>query len=118
MEPQMRDFFAECDKAPRLNEMADFFSATAAAQSGVPIKMPSVDARLFQGDVSLESFTGVHRQLWGRFDPHYLAVSLIASRRRFALVMPSYGMDLPLGMMKTPLASMCWGTPKEHLPVR
>ncbi|TIX60395.1 MAG: class I SAM-dependent methyltransferase [Mesorhizobium sp.] len=71
MESKMRDFFSECDKAPRLNEMADFFSATAAARSGVPIKMPSVDARLFQGDMSLESFTGVHRQLWGRFDPHY-----------------------------------------------
>ncbi|WP_085044297.1 class I SAM-dependent methyltransferase [Ensifer aridi] len=67
----MRDFLLECDQAPRLNEMADFFSATAAGRSGVPIKEPSVDARLFQGDMSLESFAKVHRQLWGRFDPHY-----------------------------------------------
>ncbi|RWK66860.1 class I SAM-dependent methyltransferase [Mesorhizobium sp.] len=73
MEPQMRDFFVECDKAPRLNEMADFFSTTAAGRSGVPIKVPSVDARLLQGDMSLESFTNVHRQLWGRFDPHYFS---------------------------------------------
>ncbi|RWX61456.1 class I SAM-dependent methyltransferase [Mesorhizobium sp. M4B.F.Ca.ET.089.01.1.1] len=73
MEQQMGDFFKDCDKAPRLNEMADFFSATAAGRSGVPIKMPTVDARLFQGDVTLESFTSVHRQIWGRFDPHYLA---------------------------------------------
>ncbi|WP_027146586.1 class I SAM-dependent methyltransferase [Mesorhizobium sp. WSM3626] len=71
MESQMRDFFVECDKAPRLNEMADFFSETAAGRSGVPIKVPSVDARLFKGDMSLESFAEVHRQLWGRFDPHY-----------------------------------------------
>ncbi|RWP52827.1 class I SAM-dependent methyltransferase [Mesorhizobium sp.] len=73
MEQQMGDFFKDCDKAPRLNGMADFFSATAAGRSGAPIKVPSVDARLFQGDVSLESFTSVHRQIWGRFDPHYHA---------------------------------------------
>ncbi|RWM78464.1 MAG: class I SAM-dependent methyltransferase [Mesorhizobium sp.] len=71
MEQQMREFFIECDKAPRLNEMAEFFSATAAGRSGAPTKMPRVDPRLFQGDVSLESFAKVHRQIWGRFNPHF-----------------------------------------------
>ncbi|MGX9120217.1 hypothetical protein ACWTU6_26660 [Mesorhizobium sp. BHbsci] len=69
MEQQMREFFAECDKAPRLDEMAKFFSATAAGKSRVPIKVPSVDRRFFQGDVGLENFAAMHRQLWGRFNP-------------------------------------------------
>ncbi|MER8453839.1 class I SAM-dependent methyltransferase [Mesorhizobium sp. M1428] len=71
MGSQIEDFFLECNKAPRLNEMAEFFSATAGGRSGVPIKFPSVDTRLFQGDVSLESFANVHRQLWGHFNPHF-----------------------------------------------
>ncbi|MER9745618.1 MULTISPECIES: class I SAM-dependent methyltransferase [unclassified Mesorhizobium] len=71
MEQQMRDFFMECDKAPRLNEMAEFFSATAAGRSGVPTKMPRIDPRLFHGDVALARFNNVHRQIWGRFGPHY-----------------------------------------------
>ncbi|RWH21131.1 MAG: class I SAM-dependent methyltransferase [Mesorhizobium sp.] len=69
----MRDFFNECDNAPRLNEMAEFFSATAAGRSGVPIKVPSVDARLFQNDVALKTFNNVHRQIWGFFDRHFFS---------------------------------------------
>ncbi|RVC47298.1 MAG: class I SAM-dependent methyltransferase [Mesorhizobium sp.] len=71
MEQQMRDFFMECDKAPRLNEMAEFFSATAAGRSGVPTKVPRVDPRLFRGDVALVSFNNAHRQIWGYFGHHY-----------------------------------------------
>lgn len=71
MEQQMRDFFMECDKAPRLNEMAEFFSATAAGRSGVPTKVPRIDPRLFQGDVALVGFNNAHRQIWGSFGPHY-----------------------------------------------
>lgn len=73
MEQQMQDFFRECDKAPRLNEMAEFFSATAAGRSGVPTKLPRVDPRLFQGDEALVGLNNVQRQIWGRFGPHYFS---------------------------------------------
>ncbi|MCA1409403.1 class I SAM-dependent methyltransferase [Ensifer sp. IC3342] len=73
MEQQMQDFIMECDKAPRLNEMAEFFSETAAGRSGVPIRVPNADPRLFEGDVALEIFMRAHRQIWGRFDPHYFS---------------------------------------------
>ncbi|MGH0360517.1 class I SAM-dependent methyltransferase [Sinorhizobium meliloti] len=71
VEQQWLDFFRECDDAPRLNEMAGFFSETAAGRSGVPVKVPSPDRRFFLGDVALETFMSAHLKIWGRFDPHY-----------------------------------------------
>ncbi|MEK1854046.1 MAG: hypothetical protein AAAC48_19840 [Phyllobacterium sp.] len=41
----MRDlslFFEECERAPRLNELASFFAATAAGRAGDPLKKPQV----------------------------------------------------------------------------
>ncbi|WP_234942450.1 hypothetical protein J4T85_034395 (plasmid) [Sinorhizobium medicae] len=68
-----QSFTSECDRAPRLNEMAEFFSTTAAGRSGVPLKMPDVDHRLFEGDPALAEFIDAHRLLWGNFDPHYFS---------------------------------------------
>ena len=39
------DFLTECDRAPRLNNLAGFFSETAAGRGGVPIRKPVVDMR-------------------------------------------------------------------------
>ncbi|WP_064710647.1 class I SAM-dependent methyltransferase [Rhizobium bangladeshense] len=72
----MRDFssfFEECERAPRLNELASFFAATAAGQSGYPVKQPQVDRRLLGEDRLLEVFIRLHEQRRGPFDQHYHA---------------------------------------------
>lgn len=76
MEHDMRDFssfFEECERAPRLNELAGFFAATAAGRSGSPIKQPQIDQRLLGDDNLLNGFISVHEQRRGPFDLHYLA---------------------------------------------
>lgn len=65
------EFFVECEASPRLNEMTNFFSSTAAGRSGAPIRRPVPDVRLFQGDNGLLRFMNAHRALWGNFDLHY-----------------------------------------------
>lgn len=72
----MRDFssfFEECESAPRLNELASFFAATAAGQSGTPLKQPQVDRRLLKDEVFFDRFIRLHEQRRGPFDQHYLA---------------------------------------------
>jgi hypothetical protein len=64
-------FLEECDRAPRINELADFFAATAAGQSGYPVKQPQVDRRLLVGDELLDRFVRLHEQRRGPFDQHY-----------------------------------------------
>ncbi len=66
-------FLNECERAPRLNEMFAFFSATAGGRSGAPQKIPVVDHRLLQFDSQLSRFAKVHQTLWGNFDPHYFS---------------------------------------------
>ncbi len=76
MEHDMRDyssFFEECERAPRLNELAGFFAATAAGRSGSPVKQPQVDRRLLGDDRLLNDFISLHEQRRGPFDQHYLA---------------------------------------------
>jgi hypothetical protein len=80
VEPQtdhdMRDlslFVEECERAPRLNELASFFAATAAGRSGNPLKKPKVDKRLLTGDQLLDDFVRLHEQRRGPFDHHYHA---------------------------------------------
>lgn len=76
MEHDMRDFssfFEECERAPRLNELAGFFAATAAGRSGSPIKQPQIDRRLLGDDNLLNGFISLHEQRRGPFDQHYLA---------------------------------------------
>jgi hypothetical protein len=67
------EFMQECDGAPRLNEMFEFFSATAAGSSGAPAIPPVVDVRLMQHDARLLKFAEKHRTLWGHFDPHFFS---------------------------------------------
>jgi len=64
-------FFQECDRAPRINELSDFFASTAAGRSGSPIKQPQIDRRLLIGDEILDRFVELHMQRRGPFDQHY-----------------------------------------------
>ncbi|TPK72040.1 class I SAM-dependent methyltransferase [Mesorhizobium sp. B2-4-17] len=65
------DFLAECDHGPRINELADFFAATAAGKSGMPVRRPLADARLLPGDELLRDFVRLHGSRQGYFDQHY-----------------------------------------------
>ncbi|SFO00448.1 hypothetical protein SAMN03159463_00829 [Mesorhizobium sp. NFR06] len=65
------DFLAECDRAPRINEMTGFFAATAAGKSGMPIRRPVADARLLPSDDLLRDLVGLHANRQGFFDQHY-----------------------------------------------
>jgi hypothetical protein len=67
------DFYDECENAPRLNEMFEFFSATAGGKSGVPQRFPRLDLRLLEHDPRLIRFAETQRALWGQFDPHYFS---------------------------------------------
>lgn len=72
----MQDFSAfieECERAPRLNELAPFFSATAAGRSGMPLRRPSLDLRLLPRDATLKKFVAIHGLRQGPFDQHYLS---------------------------------------------
>jgi hypothetical protein len=64
-------FLEECDRGPRINELSDFFAATAAGRSGGPIKQPQVDRRLLVGDELLDGFIRLHERRRGPFDQHY-----------------------------------------------
>ena len=44
------DFFNECDRGPRLNQLAGFFSDTAAGKNGMPVRKPVVDKRMVSSD--------------------------------------------------------------------
>ncbi|WP_341487108.1 class I SAM-dependent methyltransferase [Pararhizobium sp. A13] len=66
-------FIEECERGPRLNELSDFFSATAAGQSGVPLRRPRLDRRLLPKDGTLVQFAAVHDVRQGPFDQHYLS---------------------------------------------
>jgi hypothetical protein len=74
MDNDMQDFslfLQECDRAPRINELSEFFAETAAGRSGSPIKQPQVDRRLLIGDELLDSFVNLHEKRRGPFDHHY-----------------------------------------------
>lgn len=64
-------FVEECDRAPRLNQLAGFFASTAAGKTGQPIHKPRVDRRLFESNSLLEKFIELHSQRCGPFDLHY-----------------------------------------------
>lgn len=65
------DFLTECDRAPRLNNLAGFFSETAAGRGGVPIRKPVVDMRLLPNDNLLHRIVELHARRQGFFDQHY-----------------------------------------------
>ncbi|TGQ63515.1 MAG: class I SAM-dependent methyltransferase [Mesorhizobium sp.] len=65
------DFLAECDHGPRINELTGFFAATAAGESGMPIRKPVADPRLLPRDELLRDLVGLHAARQGFFDRHY-----------------------------------------------
>ncbi|MCH4559185.1 class I SAM-dependent methyltransferase [Mesorhizobium jarvisii] len=65
------EFLAECDQGPRINELAGFFSSTAAGKSGMPIRRPMADARLLPNDELLRDLVRLHATRQGFFDQHY-----------------------------------------------
>jgi len=66
-------FHEECERGARLNELADFFSSTAAGRAGVPIRRPSLDFRLLERNPETERFAALHAVRQGPFDQHYLS---------------------------------------------
>lgn len=72
-QPDWSSFFAECDRAPRLNDFHRFFSQTAGGITGQPTAHPEVDLQLLKGDELLDRIVQLHKQRRGRFDPHYHA---------------------------------------------
>jgi hypothetical protein len=70
---EFHDFAEECERAPRLNELQGFFSATAAGHSGMPIRRPNLDRRLLPKDLTFSQFTALHQVRQGPFDQHYLS---------------------------------------------
>jgi hypothetical protein len=76
MEHDMRDFstfFEECERAPRLNELSEFFSTTASGRAGMPVRPPWLDHRLFPQDLTFRRFSTLHPLRQGPFDQHYLS---------------------------------------------
>lgn len=70
----MRDFenfVQECENSPRLNELAEFFSETAAGTDGSPTRKRVADTRLLPNDVLLHRFVALHERRQGFFDQHY-----------------------------------------------
>lgn len=65
------DFLAECDRAPRINELSGFFATTAAGESGMPTRKPEVDSRLLPNDNLIRELIGLHAARQGFFDQHY-----------------------------------------------
>ncbi|MGV1760527.1 class I SAM-dependent methyltransferase [Rhizobium sp. A22-96] len=65
------DFFKECERAPRLNELRQFFSDTAGGNSGVPSQRPKLDRRLLPASGPFSQFSILHQARQGDFDQHY-----------------------------------------------
>ncbi len=64
-------FLSECDRGPRLNQLADFFNETASGTRGMPVRRPVVDRRLLPNDALLDRFVDLHARRQGFFDQHY-----------------------------------------------
>jgi hypothetical protein len=67
----INEFCTECDLGPRLNQLAGFFSETAAGKSGVPVRKPVIDTRLLPDDALLHRLIELHSRRQGNFDQHY-----------------------------------------------
>jgi hypothetical protein len=65
------EFLTECDRAPRLNHLAEFFAETAAGKGGVPVRRPVADARLLPHDTQVHRIVDLHARRQGFFDHHY-----------------------------------------------
>lgn len=65
------DFFCECERAPRLNQLANFFASTAAGTSGMPLRNPVPDIRLLPNERLLHQYISLHERRQGHFDKHY-----------------------------------------------
>lgn len=65
------EFLTECDRGPRLNQLAGFFRETAAGKSGAPVRKPVIDTRLLPSDALLHRLIELHARRQGNFDQHY-----------------------------------------------
>jgi hypothetical protein len=65
------DFFIECERAPRLNHLAEFFAETAAGRGGMPTRKPVADMRLLPSDDLMHRLVELHARRQGHFDQHY-----------------------------------------------
>lgn len=89
-------FKQECENAPRLKEMADFFSTTAAGIGGMPLLNEcKVNNTLFQQDASVNLFYKVHENLRGQFDKHFFASIpyMLEEECRMGTALLSYGIS-------------------------
>lgn len=69
-----KKFIEKCKKAPRFNEMKDFFAKTAAGIEGKPLKQDIIANKdFFYFDKELIDFSKEHKNLQGKFDKHYFA---------------------------------------------
>lgn len=66
-------FFKECERAPRINELCNWFESTASGQSGYPVKNPQVERRLLKEDDDLDRFVDLLESRAGAFRHHYNA---------------------------------------------
>ncbi|CAI7643792.1 unnamed protein product [Penicillium bialowiezense] len=64
-------FIEECESAPRLTNLANFFSSTAAGRTNVPIKKIQADRRLLVADEPMGQIIDLFAQKGGPFDQHY-----------------------------------------------
>ncbi|KAJ5690708.1 hypothetical protein N7462_005100 [Penicillium macrosclerotiorum] len=64
-------FIEECESAPRLTNLANFFSSTAAGRSNRPVKKIQADKRLLLADEQMDRVVDLFAQRGGPFDQHY-----------------------------------------------
>lgn len=116
------DFLAECDRGPRINQLTDFFAATAAGESGMPVRRPVVDARLLPSDDLLRDLVGLHAVRQGFFDRHYhgsipyrleeecrMAYAVMKYARQFGTPLSLYSLGTAEGTMARTLSELSGG---------
>lgn len=70
----LNKFKTECCNAPRLKELAGFFSSTASGTNGMPLLGEyKADTSLFLQDVNVNMFHKIHESLRGYFDKHFFS---------------------------------------------
>lgn len=116
------DFIAECNRAPRLNALSEFFALIAAGRSGMPMKKPGVDRRLLPLDDLQSSFIELHAARQGFFDQHYhgsipyrleeecrMGLALLRYARRRATPISLYSLGTAEGTMARTLSELSRG---------
>lgn len=116
------DFAAECDLGPRINQLNGFFAATAGGKSGMPLRGPTVDARLLPKSELLRELIDLHASRQGFFDRHYhssipyrleeecrMAYALLRYARHRAAPLALYSLGTAEGTMARTLSELSAG---------